>query len=108
RSRGPEDLPGDTRAHDRHDAGAREFLLEQVQETRLHRIQPYRSAQDQQLAPERCVARLTADVDADARSTRLADVRRRRDGSAKGERDGETKRRCRNPGMLRSDRTRMP
>ena len=58
--RGAEDLAGDARGNGRHDALAREFLPEQVQEARLHRIQRRDPAQDQQLAAERRPARLRA------------------------------------------------
>ena len=52
----PEDLPGDARGNDRHDARKGELLHEQVQKARAHRIQ--RRPQDQQLPPQRRPARL--------------------------------------------------
>ena len=55
-----EDLAGDARRNDRHDAIARQLLPEQVQEARLHRVRRRASAQDQQFAPERRAARLRA------------------------------------------------
>ena len=58
-ARRAEDLAGDARGDGRHDALAREFLPEQVQEAGLHRVQRRDAAQDQQLAAERRPARLT-------------------------------------------------
>ena len=50
----PEDLPEDARGDGRHDTPASEFLSEQVQDARVHRLQ--RRAQSQPLAVDRCPA----------------------------------------------------
>ena len=55
---GAEDLTGNARGDDRHDAPAGEFLSEQIQETRIHRIRRRAPAQDQQLTAECRPARL--------------------------------------------------
>src|SRR6266851_4066519 len=51
-----ESFSRDPREDDRHHAFAREFLHEQIQETGLHRVQ--RQDQDQQVAADRCLARV--------------------------------------------------
>ena len=69
--RGADDLTGNARGDDRHDALACEFLSEQIQEAGLHRLQRRAPAQDQQLPAERRPARLTLGqrVDRHRRST---------------------------------------
>jgi CRP-like cAMP-binding protein len=60
-SRAAEDPSGDTRGNGRHDALARQFLHEQVQETRVHRIQ--RRPQGPSFALNRHRARLARSPD---------------------------------------------
>src|SRR5207302_6457801 len=54
-----EGVAGDARRDDRHHPFARQFLPEQVQEARFHRLRRRHPAEDQQLSPQRRPARLT-------------------------------------------------
>src|SRR6185436_1773071 len=55
---GPEDVTGNARGDGRHNTLAREFLSEQVQETRLHRIRRRAAAESEPLVAQRRAPRL--------------------------------------------------
>src|SRR4029450_1784372 len=59
RPRCAEAFTGNARRDDWHDASSREFLSEQVPEAWLHRVRQWSPAEDQQLAVECRIARLT-------------------------------------------------